>query len=187
MDAVIIKQERVYDGWYKLDRLCVQMPDGKTVERHIEDHGSAAAVLAYDPDRKTALLVSMPRPTALLSREPFFLEAVAGNLDGMSAAEAARREALEEAGVQLSELEPVAKVWSLPALSTERLHLFLARYTLSDRVTAGGGLADEGENVSVHEVPLQGLATAADAGTLVDAKTMLLVQTLRIRQPQLFA
>ena len=186
MDAVIIKRERVYDGWYKLDRLRVRMPDGQTVERHMEDHGPAAAVLPYDPDRRTALLVSMPRPTVISSGGPTLLEVIAGNLDGMSADEAARREALEEAGVRLSKLEPVAEVWSLPALSTERLHLFLAAYTLTDRVSAGGGLADEAENILVHEVPLPDLAAAADAGTLVDAKTMLLVQTLRIRQPHLF-
>jgi nudix-type nucleoside diphosphatase (YffH/AdpP family) len=186
VDAKIISRERVYDGWYKLDRLRVCMPDGQTVERHVEDHGSAAAVLAYDPDRRTALLVSMPRAALLLSGAPDLLEAIAGNLDGMGAASAARREAMEEAGVRLGDLEMIANVWSLPALSTERLQLFLAPYHLDDCVGTGGGLANEGEHIRVHEVPLKELAAAADGGTLTDAKTLLLVQTLRIRRPRLF-
>jgi nudix-type nucleoside diphosphatase (YffH/AdpP family) len=187
MDAVIASRERVYDGWYKLDRIELRMPDGQIVERHVEDHGPAAAVLAYDPDRRTALLVSMPRATLLSAGEPLLLEAIAGNLDGRPAEEAARTEALEEAGVRLTELEWIANIWSLPALSTERLQLFLAAYRLADRVAEGGGLAHEAENISVHELPLSDLAGAADAGRLVDAKTLLLLQTLRIRRPELFS
>ena len=83
--------------------------------------------------------------------------------------------------------------WSLPArptrcrgLSTEKIHLFLAAFRAADRVTAGGGLAEEHEDITVLEVPLADLAAQADAGTLLDMKTLVLVQTLRLRRPELF-
>ena len=56
----IVERETVYDGWIHLDRVSLQMADGVVVERHVEDHGVSVTVLPYDPERRTALLVSMP-------------------------------------------------------------------------------------------------------------------------------
>ncbi|RYH30795.1 MAG: ADP-ribose pyrophosphatase, partial [Alcaligenaceae bacterium] len=58
---MIVARTLVYDGFYRLWRLRVLMPDGAAVERHLEDHGAAVAVLPYDPVRRVALLVAMPR------------------------------------------------------------------------------------------------------------------------------
>jgi len=81
----------------------------------------------------------------------------------------------------------VVTAWSSPEVSTERASLYLASYTQADRATQGGGLAAEHENVTPVEVSLANLACMADAGQLVDMKTMLLVQTLRLRRPTLFS
>jgi hypothetical protein len=88
--------------------------------------------------------------------------------------------------VQLSTLEHVSQVWTMPGLSTERMDLFLAPYTQADRVGQGGGAEGEHENITVVELPLAELARMAGAGTLNDMKTFALVQTLRLRKPELF-
>ncbi|MFD1612617.1 NUDIX domain-containing protein [Sphingomonas tabacisoli] len=185
-NAVILQSALVYDGWYKLYRLAVQMPCGAVVERHVEDHGSAVCVLPYDPERRCALVVSLPRPPLLWTGSAPLLEAIAGNLDGDTPAEAATREALEEAGVRLAELEPLATIWSLPSLSTERVFLFLSPYAQHQHIGLGGGCSDEAESVTAHEIALPLLAEMADRNELGDPKLLILVQSLRLRRPELF-
>jgi nudix-type nucleoside diphosphatase (YffH/AdpP family) len=99
---------------------------------------------------------------------------------------AARREAMEELGVRLGELEPIATVWASPGVIAERVHLFLAPFSAADRVAAGGGLEAEREDIEVVECPLRDLADAADRGAVVDAKLLILVQALRLRNAPLF-
>ncbi|WP_375461399.1 NUDIX domain-containing protein [uncultured Enterovirga sp.] len=165
----------------------VALPDGSTLTREVEDHGDAAAVLAYDPERRVALMARQLRaPMLLAAGEPDVLEVVAGLLDGDEPEQCARREAEEEVGLRLGPLEKVVVLNTMPGISTERIHLFLAAYAASDRVGAGGGLAGESENITVEEHALADLAVMADDGRLPDAKTMLLIQTLRLRRPELF-
>jgi nudix-type nucleoside diphosphatase (YffH/AdpP family) len=185
-DASIKRSTLVYDGWTRLERIAFEMPDGAVVERHIEEHGDGVAVLPYDPARRTALLVAMPRPPVVRAGEADLLEAIAGGLDGEEAESCARREAMEEAGVRLGRLEFVANVWTMPFLSTERIALYLAPYSAADRIAPGGGAAGEHENIRVHELPLAALRDMAEAGTLADHKTLTLVQSLRLRAPHLF-
>jgi hypothetical protein len=56
----------------------------------------------------------------------------------------------------------------------------------SDRVAAGGGLASESEQIEVIEMPLHDLSAAIDAATDFDMKLLALMQTLRVRRPDLF-
>jgi nudix-type nucleoside diphosphatase (YffH/AdpP family) len=119
--------------------------------------------------------------------DEYLFEAPAGMIDAEETPEAAiRREALEEAGLRLGDLEPIATVWPSPGVSAERSSLFLARYGAGDRVGAGGGLAGEHEAISVLEAPLAQLAAMADGGRLTDLKTLALVLALRLRRPELF-
>lgn len=184
----LIDRKLIYSGWGRFLILDVQLGDGRLAQRQIEDHGDAAAVLPYDALRKTALLVRQPRPGPLYCGfEPHLLEAAAGMIDpGESPAATAVREALEELGVSLGEIEPVTAAWSMPALSSERIHLFLAPYAQADRVAQGGGVEAEGEEIEVVEAPLKRLLEQADAGTLVDIKTLALVWALARRRPELF-
>ncbi len=89
--------------------------------------------------------------------------------------------------MRLGALETVACLYPMPSVSTERIHLFLAPYAASDRIAAGGGLPDEDEQVAVKEVALADLATEAVAGSLADMKTIVLLQALQLRRPELFA
>lgn len=182
----IIEQTIVYEGWYRFSRIVLRWSDGVTFERHLLDNGSAVSVLPYDPIRKVCLLVSQPRAPVIAAGYPPLLEAVAGNLEACGAAKQARKEAAEEAGVVLNLLEPVANVWSLCAVSTERVQLFLAPYTHADHTGSGGGAQGEDEWITVHEVGLDRLRTMAESGELCDAKTLILVQALMLRHPALW-
>lgn len=184
----IVAIEPLYEGWGRYLRVTVKKADGSEVRREVEHHGDAAGVLAYDPERRTALLVRQLRaPMLLAGGLTDTLEVAAGMIDSdETPATSVRREAMEEMGLTIRDLEPVVTIMTMPGISTERIHLFLASYRAEDRQGEGGGIAAEQEDVTVVEMPLAELAALADRGELADAKTMLLLQTLRLRRPELF-
>lgn len=185
-DAEIVGRSRIYDGWYRFDRLIIRQSDGTLVERHLLDNGSAVAVLPYDSDRRTVLLITQPRAAVLDAGQPPLLEAIAGNLDAAEPEARIRQEALEEGGLTLGTLEPVANIWPIPPVSTERVQLYLAPYSAADRVGGGGGAADEHEAIEVHEIGLDALRALVETGELADAKTLVLAQALMLRHPELW-
>lgn len=189
MPTVIEKVEMPYDGWLKLRLAHMRDEHGNTFPREIEDHGNGVAVLPYDPERRTALVIRLPRaPVIYAGQTELLIEAPAGLLeDGEDPAEAARREAFEEAGVTLTTMEPLGEIWTMPGISTERMFMYLGAYSAASRTGPGGGLAEEHENITVEEMPLAELAAMADANSLTDIRTLLLVNTLRLRHPALFA
>lgn len=178
----------VHDGWASFVVAEVTTPEGAAVTREIEDHGEAVCVLPYDPERKVALLIRQFRaPPFFTAGVTDLLEVPAGLLDEADPEAGVRREAFEETGLRLSRLEPVSTVWSLPGISTERMHLFLAPYAEADREGPGGGLAEEHEAITVVEMPLATLVAMSEAGEIVDMKTLVLLLALRLRRPDLFA
>ena len=187
MPIEIEKIETIHKGWSTYSIAHIRMPGGQRFTRELEDHGNAVAVLPYDPLRRRAILVRQFRaPVYVVAQEPDLLEVIAGILDEADAGDAARREAQEETGLVLTELEHVGRLWSSPGICTERMDLFLAPYAHADRTGEGGGLAHEHEDITVVELPLDALAAAADNGQLVDMKSFALVQSLRLRHPDLF-
>ncbi|MBL8574145.1 MAG: NUDIX hydrolase [Hyphomicrobiaceae bacterium] len=195
----ILSSRTTHDRFCRLDvyELEAVGPSGRAqkLTREVEDHGPACSLLAYDPARKSALLVRQQRPAVALAAiadgvvgDGMILEAAAGLIDlGESGAEAARREAHEELGLAIETVEPVGSAHSMPGLSTEKIELFLASADFaSARVGLGGGIEHEGEDIEVVEVALGELARLADAGGLADLKTLALVQTLRLKRPELF-
>jgi nudix-type nucleoside diphosphatase (YffH/AdpP family) len=183
-----IKQiETLHEGWRKLLKLTVEMPDGRTMAREVLNSADAAAVLPYDPEARKVILVRQFRaPVMHVEGQPDVLEAVAGLLDEDAPEACARREAMEEAGLRLRDLEKVAAAWSTPGITTERLHLFLAPYTSADRVGEGGGLAEEHEDIEVLEIGLDELMGMLEQGAITDMKTLVLIQALQLRRPELF-
>ena len=179
----------IHSGWLDLLMVTLTAPDGTTYERYVEDHGRAVAVLPYNPATRMALLVTMPRAALRFAGGAPVLEAPAGIIEpGEDAAECARRELVEEAGLEIADLEPAGAIWVSPGTTTERIDLFLAAYGDAQRTGAGGGLASENENITVVETPLVDLwATCERSDVPSDAKTRVLVQTLRARRPDLFA
>lgn len=188
MSVRIASTHTVHSGWGRYLIATVELGGGVTVKREVEDHGAAACVLPYDPQRRTTVLVRQLRvPVLFLAGELETLEAIAGVIENEAAADCARREALEEAGLRVGSLEPIAVAWTMPGISTERMHLFLAAYGEADRIGPGGGLEADHEGTTAVEIPLLEIAAMVDAGRLTDMKTFALVQTLRLRHPELFA
>jgi nudix-type nucleoside diphosphatase (YffH/AdpP family) len=186
MTAKILSTVTLHEGFCKLLRLRVRL-DGSEFDREVEDHGRAVAILPYDPASGTVLLVRLLRaPPLLTAGIAELLEVPAGLMGEDSADDAARRELHEEVGLRVTNLEPMGSVWTMPGISTERMDLYLARYSARDRIATGGGLADEHENITVVEMPLAGLWAKALQGEIADMKTLTLTYMLRHRHPELF-
>ena len=136
-----------------------------------------AAVLVLDPTRKTVLLVKQMRIAAHMAgyANPM-IEACAGLLDGDDARTCAMREAEEELGFRVHNLREVSNVFMSPGALTERVSLFIGTYSPDDRITNGGGVATEGEDIEVIELPLATAYGMIASGEIVDAKTIILLQ-----------
>lgn len=158
------------------------------LSREFQRRTDVVAVLPYDPARAVVLLARQLRVPihARGDQDGYLIEAPAGHIDaGETAEQAARREALEEVGVVLGPLDHVGNVFSSPGALTERLSLFLAAYDAQSRHGGGGGVTHEGEEIEVLEWPLAGLEARLGGSAGVDAKTLLLLQALRLRRPDL--
>ena len=184
----IINSRLAHDGYAKVSVHTLAADDGEEFRREVVNIGKSACVLPYDPDRSVALLVSLSRaPLIAQGVVGDLLEAPSGMLSGDETPEISiRREAMEEAGIRLGELEPVGVCWPSPGVLAEQTHLFLGRYSLSDRIGPGGGLPEEHEMVSVEEKPLRELWALSTRGELRDLKTLTLLLALYARRPQLF-
>lgn len=183
----VVDELTIHEGWARFLQLVLRNPHGELIRREVEDHGHAAAVLPYDPRRGTALLVRQVRTPLLLQQLPEpLLEVPAGRLDGEDAVTAGRREAKEECGVDLGELEYLGKYWTMPGLSTESIAMFLASYDAADRTSPGGGLLEESEFIEVVELPLRQLHSMWVNGEVADLKTAFMMLALKERRPELF-
>jgi nudix-type nucleoside diphosphatase (YffH/AdpP family) len=150
-------------------------------KREIVDHGDAAVVLAIDRARDVAILVRQWRTGLLEADDPYLLEACAGMLDpGETPEAAARREAEEEIGHEVGALRSLGVIYPSIGTLTERMFLFVGEVTEADRTLAGGGLAHEGEDIEVVEIPLSRLFAMAREGTIRDAKTLVIVLRLML-------
>jgi nudix-type nucleoside diphosphatase (YffH/AdpP family) len=187
-DRVRIKSaETLYRGWSALKKVVLdyRRNDGRweSQTREIVDHGDGAAVLPYDPDRGTVLLVRQFRYAAFDSGHPeLLLEACAGLRDGDQPEECARREAEEELGYRPTAFRLLSNPYMSPGSLTERVALFTARYTPADKVSGGGGRADETEDIEIVEMALEDAYAATQDGRIIDAKTIILIQHLMLAE-----
>lgn len=176
----ISRTETLSDGFLRLDRVHLEQTrrDGtrQAVSREVLRQREACAVLPHDPSRGTVLLVCQLRLPALLTEGTgYLIEAAAGIVEHGSPEDTVREEAEQELGCTLRSLRPVFVLYSSPGASTERIHLFLAEYAASDRTGSGGGLAEEGEDIEVIEMPLADAVAMARRGEIVDMKTVVLL------------
>ncbi|KMS58409.1 MULTISPECIES: NUDIX domain-containing protein [Sphingobium] len=184
--TIILSTTPIYQGWLNLLLVAMRAPDGAAFDRHVVEMRRAVAILPYDPDRRVALVVSMPRTPVMLAGLPDMLEPIAGILED-EPANCARREALEEAGVRLGDLFHLGQIWSIPSVVTEKIDYYLAEYRAEDRIAAGGGLAEEQEHITVHELPLDDLWTRFADKRIGDGKLAITLMALRLRRPDLFS
>ncbi len=171
-------------GTLRETRFDYRRADGswQTLTRETYERGDAATVLPYDPERGTVLLVRQFRfAAARPDHDGTLIETIAGMLDGGEPEATVRREAEEEAGVALHDITKVFSLFMSPGAFTERLTLFTAAYRAADRRRKGGGLASEGEDIEVLELPLAEALDLARSGAIHDAKTVILLQHLAMR------
>jgi nudix-type nucleoside diphosphatase (YffH/AdpP family) len=182
----IIKTEIMAKRWSSLSELTVEatMRDGRKMElkREVADHGPGAAILAFDPERGTCLLVRQWRAgVAYNGDDGFLIEVCAGLLDADHPEECVRREALEELGTRVSDIRHVCDTYSSPGALSEKLSLFVGIYSEPDRVNAGGGLLEEGEDIEVLEMPIDQAYGMISSGEITDAKTIILLQHVKLQ------
>ena len=148
-------------------------------KREIYDNGNSAAVLPYDPKRKTVLLTRQLRlPIYLQDGIEFSVEACAGKLDGEKPETRIIKEMEEELGYRIDAVERLFALYPSPASVAEKIEFFTCCYSPADKVSDGGGLADEGEDIEVIETTLERAAAMILSGEIIDAKTVILIQCL---------
>ena len=176
-------------NWYvtRATTFDFQHADGAwtTEERETYDRGDGATILLYDVAARTVLLTRQFRFPAYVNEHPdgMFIETAAGLLDEDDPETAIRREAEEETGHTVGDVEHVFDVYMSPGSVTERLHFFAAPYvrgTIADGSRAG--LADEGEDIEVLELSFDD-ALDRIGRDIVDAKTIMLLQWAALRGP----
>ncbi|MFJ9519868.1 NUDIX domain-containing protein [Kitasatospora sp. NPDC101801] len=156
-----------------------------TEQRETYDRGNGATVLLYDTERGTVLLTRQFRYPAYVNGHPdgMLLETAAGLLDQDDPETAIRREAAEETGHTIGAVQHVFDVYMSPGSVTERLHFYAAPYGPGTRTGAGGGVAAEGEDIEVLELPFAEALALVRSGVIADAKTIMLLQWAALDGP----
>jgi GDP-mannose pyrophosphatase NudK len=177
--ARVTAQETLAEGRFRLTRTRAEVEENdgarRVLNHEIYHHGPAAAVLLYDPARRVVTLVRQFRLAAYLADGSLaLLEACAGMLDGDDPESCARREALEETGLRVASARHVFDVFTSPGVLTETISCFVAAYSPSDRVGAGGGV-DADEHIEVVEVGYEQAVAMIASGAIRDAKTVALI------------
>jgi len=175
----VMAQETLADGRFRLTRTRAEVEENdgarRVLDHEIYHHGPAAAVLLYDPARRVVTLVRQFRLAAYLADGSLaLLEACAGMLDGDDPESCARREALEETGLRIATARHAFDIFTSPGVLTETISCFVAAYSPSDRVGAGGGV-DADEHIEVVEVGYEQAVAMIASGAIRDAKTVALI------------
>lgn len=192
-DVVIEQREHCFKGFYQLDRVHLKHRlfaggMGPTISRELFVRPDAVCVLPYDPHTDSVVLIEQFRIGALdKSSEPWLLEIVAGLIDTDEQPEdVARREAREEADLELHELIPVMTYYPSPGGSDERVYLYVGRCS-TEGVGGVFGVEEEGEDIRVHVWPLESALQAVRDGRLDNAASIIALQWLALNKQQVRA
>ena len=183
----ILEAKLLSDDWATLTKYTIDFRrrDGvhETLLRQVYDRGNGACILPYDPERGTVLLVRqfrMPVWVESGGKASELIEACAGLLDDLDPEEAIRREAEEELGYRLGPITRILDAYMSPGSVSERIVFFTARYSPADRIFAGGGKAEEGEDIEVLEPTLDEALAMVRDGTIADGKTIMLLWYVKL-------
>lgn len=151
--------------------------------RESYDIGDGAAVLPIDAARDRVLLIKQFRwPTFEAGYRELLIETPAGKLDGDDPETCVKKEALEEAGIVVTDVELFSHCFMSAGAVKERLSLFLGRYDSTAPREKGGGHAHEGEDIETLEVSLDKALAMIATGEIVDSKTIMLLQAAALRR-----
>lgn len=185
-DVRVLEEESVYSGHFSMRRLTLQHRRfaggwSEPIVREVFDRGDAVAVLPYEPESDSLVMVEQFRPGALRGDEsPWMLELIAGVVEGGEVDEAVvHREAMEEAGCEIAELEPIATVFPSAGACTEQVRLYCGRVS---EAGIGGlfGVQEEGEDILVHSIARpEALQLLAD-DRIPNGHTLIALQWLQV-------
>lgn len=177
----IQKVETLSDDWFVLKKTTFdyRRSDGtwQRQSRETYDRGHGATILLYNRERRTVVLVRQFRFPAYVEGHPgFLIEAPAGLLDQATPEVRIKAEVEEETGYRVGEVHKVFEAFMSPGSVTERLHFFVAEYDPASRPGAGGGVAEEGEDIEVLELTMEQAMAMMASGEIADGKTIMLLQ-----------
>ena len=172
LTETVLASENVFSGSrirVRVDE--VAMADGRTTRREVVEHPDAVVVLAIREDGQIAFVRQWRHPTG----RPL-LELPAGRIDpGETPAETARRELREEVGLDPARLDVARGFFVAPGFADEFLHGFIARDCVESPLEA-----DDDEELIVEWKPLGEAIELVEAGEIIDAKSIILIQYLAL-------
>jgi nudix-type nucleoside diphosphatase (YffH/AdpP family) len=182
----ILNTEILSDNWYILKKITYEYSkkDGTklTQTREAYDRGNGATILLYNREQKTVILTRQFRlPTFINGNTSgMLIEACAGLLDKDNAEDCIRRETEEETGYKITEVRKIFEAYMSPGSVTEILYFFIAEYAKEMKVTDGGGLEHEEENIEVLEIDIDRAMKMVETGEIKDGKTIMLLQYVKL-------
>lgn len=186
-DRIKIKEIKLLsDNWYTLNKVTYdyQKKNGEweTHSREAYDRGNGATILLYNKAKKTVILTSQFRlPTYINgNKNGMLIETCAGLLDKDNAEDCIKKETEEETGYKISEPIKIFESYMSPGSVTEILHFFVAEYNEEMKVSDGGGLEEEQENIEVLELNFDKAFNMIYTSEIQDAKTIMLLQYAKI-------
>ncbi len=174
--------EVLSDNWYVLRKATFdyQRNNGEwqTQSREVYDRGNGATILLYNLAQQTVVLTRQFRFPAFSNglESGLLIETAAGLLDQASPEERIRLEVEEETGYQVQTIQKVFEAYMSPGSVTEKLYFYVAEYTAKDKLSEGGGVVSEGEDIEVLELPFQQTLAMIKTGEIQDGKTIMLLQ-----------
>jgi ADP-ribose pyrophosphatase len=186
----LVRHEAAYQGYFKIGRYFFQHSLfrgglSEVISREVFERGQAGAVLPYDPVRDEVVLIRQFRAGSFVAgRHPFTWEVVAGIIETNETAEAmVRREAVEEAGLSISDALPIASVMLTPGACSEACEIFLGRV---DTTNAGGvhGLPSEHEDILVKVLPFTEAYAMVERNEVDNATAVLALQWLALHRDE---
>ena len=187
----VIEKTTPFRGYFQVDlyRLRHRKYDGGwsgEMTREIFERGHAAAVLLYDPERDSVVLIEQFRPGAYAAAmEPWLIEIVAGIIEaGETPEDVVRREAEEEAGCTVGALHPIGTFLATPGGSSETLTIYCGRV---DSGGAGGvhGLDHEDEDIRVLPMSRQEALEKMARGGVTNLTAAVALQWLALNYTEL--
>ncbi|WP_020571670.1 GDP-mannose pyrophosphatase NudK [Neolewinella persica] len=182
----ILKNEVLSDNWYTLRKVTFDYRKTggawERMEREAYDRGNGAAILLYNQDRRTVILTRQFRMPSYVNgnSDGMLIEACAGLLDEHEPEDCIRKETEEETGYKVRDVRKVFQAYMSPGSVTEILHFFVAEYAADMKVSEGGGLAEEQENIEVLEYEFEEAYNMIRKGEIIDAKTIMLLQHAKL-------
>ena len=187
----IIDRDLGYQGFFRLERVHLRHSLHRggmspVLVREVVEKGNVVALLPYDPVTDTVVMIEQFRVGAIgAAGGAWLLEVVAGLMEPGEPPEAvARRETMEEAGLPVRRMEPIARFFATPSKSSELTHLFCGEVDASG---AGGvhGLAHEGEDIRVIPMPAAQAFALLEVGRIDSAWPMIALMWLHSNRERL--